>query len=148
MKAEELMIGDWVCQRESGLTLKVSKINPPYIEAEGEGGQFHEDTLRPLRATGDILTANGFTLCEGCTSAWEWSSPHSYDSIRVCGIGTRMWPEQRLDVCKNTRSVTGNGFYRALNDYDFIGVHRLQQVIRMMWLGVRIESVPKYQKED
>lgn len=64
MKANELMIGDWVCQKESGLTLKVSRINPPYIEAEGEEGQFHEDTLRPLRATGDILTANGFEFTE------------------------------------------------------------------------------------
>lgn len=147
MKATELMIGDWVCQKESGLTLKVSKINPPYIEAEGEEGQFHEDTLRPLRATGDILTANGFTLCEGCTSAWEWSSERCYDHIRISGVGTRRWPEQRLDVAKDSNGP-GWGLYRALNDYDFIGVHRLQQVIRMMWLGVRIDNIPKFQNEE
>jgi len=147
MKATELMIGNWVCQKESGLTLKVSRINPPYIEAEGEEGQFHEDTLRPLRATGDILTANGFTLCEGCTSAWEWSSERGYDHIRISGVGTRRWPVQRLDVTKDSKGP-GWGFYRALNEYDFTGVHRLQQVIRMMRLGVRIDNIPKFQNEE
>ena len=40
------------------------------------------------------------------------------------------------------------GDWGALNDYDFTGVHRLQQVIRMMWLGVRIDNIPKFQNEE
>lgn len=60
MKATELMIGDWVAQKHSGLLLKVSEVRPPYILADGEGGQFHEDTLEPILLTSEILEQNGF----------------------------------------------------------------------------------------
>lgn len=60
MKANELMIGDWVKQKHSGLLLKVCAIEPPYVRAEGEGGQFHEDTIEPIPLTENILKANGF----------------------------------------------------------------------------------------
>ena len=60
MKATELMIGDWVAQKHSGLLLKVSEVRPPYIIADGEGGQFHEDTLEPIPLTEKSLLANGF----------------------------------------------------------------------------------------
>ena len=64
MKANELMIGDYVSQKESNLILKVSKVNPPYIEAEGEGGQFHENTLQAIPLTKEILEKNGFKFDE------------------------------------------------------------------------------------
>ena len=60
MKATELMIGDWVAQKHSGLLLKVSEVRPPYILADGEGSQFHEDTLEPIPLTAKILEKNGF----------------------------------------------------------------------------------------
>lgn len=60
MQAKELMIGDWVKQKHSGLLLKVCAIDPPYIMAEGEDGQFQEDTLEPVRLTSEILEKNGF----------------------------------------------------------------------------------------
>ena len=60
MKATELMIGDWVAQKHSGLLLKVSEFRPPYIIADGEDGQFHEDTLEPILLTSEILEQNGF----------------------------------------------------------------------------------------
>ena len=60
MKATELMIGDWVAQKHGGLLLKVSEVRPPYILADGEGGQFHEDTLEPILLTSEILEQNGF----------------------------------------------------------------------------------------
>lgn len=59
MEAKELMVGDLVCQKHSGLLLKVSKVNPPYIEAEGEGGEFHEDTIEPIPLTAKVLTKSG-----------------------------------------------------------------------------------------
>lgn len=60
MKAKELMIGDLVKQKHSGLLLKVCAIEPPYVRAEGEGGQFHEDTIEPIRITEDMLIRWGF----------------------------------------------------------------------------------------
>ena len=60
MKATELMIGDRVAQKHSGLLLKVSEVRPPYVIADGEGGQFHEDTLEPILLTSEILEQNGF----------------------------------------------------------------------------------------
>lgn len=60
MKATELMIGDWVAQKHGGLLLNVSEVRPPYIIADGEDGQFHEDTLEPIPLTEEILLANGF----------------------------------------------------------------------------------------
>lgn len=60
MKAIELMIGDWVAQKHSGLLLKVSEVRPPYIIADGEDGQFHEDTLEPIPLTAELLEQNGF----------------------------------------------------------------------------------------
>ena len=60
MEAKELMIDDWVKQKHSGLLLKVCAIEPPYVRADGEGGQFHEDTIEPIPLTEEILKANGF----------------------------------------------------------------------------------------
>lgn len=60
MEAKELMIGDWVAQKHGGLLLKVSEVRPPYIIADGEDGQFHEDTLEPIPLTEEILKANEY----------------------------------------------------------------------------------------
>lgn len=70
MKATDLMIGDYVSQKESNLILKVSKVNPPYIEAEGEGGQFHENTLRAIPLTTEILETNGFFINQDKDESW------------------------------------------------------------------------------
>lgn len=60
MKANELMIGDWVKQKHSGLLLMVCAVNPPYINAESEDGQFLEDTIEPIPLTAALLERNGF----------------------------------------------------------------------------------------
>lgn len=97
----------------------------------------------PLPATEDILTANGFTLCEGCTSAWEWKEERSYDHIRIAGVGNRMHPEQRMDICKTSKTGYGHGWYRALNDYDFVGLHRIQQAARLLHVNVTFDNIPE-----
>ena len=60
VNTKDLMIGDRVKQKHSGLLLKVCAIEPPYIRAEGEEGQFHEDTIEPIPLTDEILKKNGF----------------------------------------------------------------------------------------
>lgn len=60
MEAKELMTGDIVKQKHSGLILKVSAIVPPYIRAEGEDGQAHEDTVEPIPLAKEMFEQNGF----------------------------------------------------------------------------------------
>lgn len=64
LTASQLMIGDCVKQKHSGLLLKVCAIDPPYVRADGEGGQFHEDTIEPIRITEGMLVRWGFR-CDG-----------------------------------------------------------------------------------
>lgn len=74
MKATELMIGDRVAQKHSGLLLKVSEIRPPYIIADGEDGQFHEDTLEPIPLASDLLERQGFKKVPQprCSNPYYW----------------------------------------------------------------------------
>lgn len=67
MKAKELMIGDRIRQNESGLLLQVSNIQPPYITAVGEDGQFHENSIEPIPLNHETLEANGFMKKENHT---------------------------------------------------------------------------------
>ena len=72
MKATELMIGDWVRQKYSGLLLQVSEIVPPYIRAKGEDGQFEESTIEPIPLTPEILVCNGFVLVDEKDKMYRW----------------------------------------------------------------------------
>ena len=61
MKADELMVGDWVHIKDALLPpiySKVYSIYPPYIQLKGELGQFRDDTLAPIPLTPEILEKN------------------------------------------------------------------------------------------
>lgn len=60
LKADELMVGDYVRQKHSGLLLQVSEVVPPYIRAKGMEGQFHEDTIEAIRLTREMIEDNGW----------------------------------------------------------------------------------------
>lgn len=65
IRSNELMIGDWVHLNDAlspPIYLKVYSIYPPYIQAEGELGQFRDDTLAPIPLTPEILEKNGFFI--------------------------------------------------------------------------------------
>lgn len=63
LQPKDLMIGDWVRRKYSRLILKVCAIEPPYIRAEDEGGQFHEDGIMPIPLTVEIMEKNGWEHC-------------------------------------------------------------------------------------
>lgn len=71
MKTTELMIGDWVRQKHSGLLLQVSEIVPPFIFAR-QGGQFVEDDIDPIPLTPEILVGNGFVLVDEKDKFYRW----------------------------------------------------------------------------
>ena len=89
MKATELMIGDWVAQKHSGLLLKVSEVRPPYIIADGEDGQFHEDTLEPILLTSEILEQNGF-VTEDKPDHWTGYRFYTYKEVST-GLAFRLF---------------------------------------------------------
>lgn len=84
MKANELMIGDWVHIKDALLPpvySKVCSIYPPYILLKGELGQFRDDTLAPIPLTPEILEKNGFELRR--ETVWRWTSDDERTSIRI-----------------------------------------------------------------
>lgn len=76
MKSNELMIGDKIRQKNSGIFLQISSVQPPYIIAIGEEGRFHEDTIEPIQLTKEILEKNGMKpfeidkLTDKATAKW------------------------------------------------------------------------------
>lgn len=89
----------------------------------------------PLPATGDILTANGFTLCEGCTSAWDWHSGDTSVHIsgdHTCPIG------QTLTIYVPDGTV-GAAFssHRVISDLKIRGIHELQHALHLC--GIKLE---------
>lgn len=108
MKASELMIGDMIRQSNSGLLLQVSCIQPPYITAVGEEGQFHEDTIEPIPLTFEILEKNGFD----CGSK-KWVLPR-YPTDKYFGL---------------VMDESGAYYFEAFHKIQF--VHELQNVMRL-----------------
>lgn len=76
MKSNELMIGDKIRQKNSGIFLQISSVQPPYIISIGEEGRFHEDTIEPIQLTKEILEKNGMKpfeidkLTDKATAKW------------------------------------------------------------------------------
>lgn len=132
MKAEELMIGDWVCQRESGLVLKVSKINPPYIEAEGEGGQFHEDTIEPVELTAELMKLNGFTIIEVGDNGH--GTPRQYLNRYEKWFCKTTWNDITVWFDRFTKRWCLHG----LNQVSFNDVHMLQHAYRFYGYNTEI----------
>lgn len=73
MTSQELMIGDWVRQKYSGLTFKVGSIITPYIRVANMAGQFEENTIEPIPLTAEILEKNGFEKDARNESYYKWN---------------------------------------------------------------------------
>ena len=66
MRAEELMIGDWVVQDDNLCNERLCKVTGIFehylVEVTGEKLPLHESHIKPIPLTKDILEANGFCL--------------------------------------------------------------------------------------
>ena len=139
MKTSELMIGDYIRQKHSNLILKVSAITPPYVQCEGESGQFHEDTIEPIPLSVEILESNGFKLVGDHTSHWQICG-YGYDDIQISGV-----PDPKhhvsliLTAYKNSTIGTGHGCYRMIYDMPIRYVHELQHIMRICRIGKEIK---------
>lgn len=139
MDVNELMIGDYIRQKHSNLVLKVSAITPPYVQCEGENGQFHEDTIEPIPLSVEILESNGFKLVGDHTSHWQICGD-GYDDIQISGV-----PDPKhhvtliLNAHKDSTTGTGYGFYRMIYDMPIRYVHELQHIMRICRIGKEIK---------
>lgn len=125
MKAKNLMVGDYVRQKHSGLLLKVSVVNPPYILAEGEGGEFKEDTIEAIPLTEEILKASGFKEHSGEKGMYGVTiSPYfiygNSPRIYCDGCPFAVWFEDEVDIAS---------------------VHELQHLLKFCKVGVEIKIV-------
>lgn len=139
MEIKGLEIGDYVIQKHSNLILKVSAIMPPYVQCEGENGQFHEDTIEPIPLSVEILESNGFKLVGDHTSHWQICGD-GYDDIQISGV-----PDPKhhvtliLNAHKDSTTGTGYGFYRMIYDMPIRYVHELQHIMRICRIGKEIK---------
>lgn len=139
MDVKELMIGDYIRQKHSNLVLRVSAITPPYVQCEGENGQFHEDTIEQIPLSVEILESNGFKLVGDHTSHWQICGD-GYDDIQISGV-----PDPKhhvtliLNAHKESTTGTGYGFYRMIYDMPIRYVHELQHIIRICSIGKEIK---------
>ena len=125
MKAEEVMIGDWVFLRDgSQRMVKVSKIMPPYIEAEGVDGQIHESMLGSIWIVAERLLANGFVK-KGVVR------------YGIYGDGYELELREFMDGCWYCEHRTNE--FNLPDECKFVGfIHELQQFMRTIHIDKEI----------
>lgn len=133
MKATELMIGDWVAQKHSGLLLKVSEVRPPYIIADGEDGQFHEDTLEPIPLTAELLEQNGF-VTKDKPDYWTGYRSYTYKE-GSSGITFRLYHDTGKYEWSGKCEISLNSLpYRIRFEY----LHELQHILKICGIDKEI----------
>lgn len=136
MKAIELMIGDWVAQKHSGLLLKVSEVRPPYIIADGEDGQFHEDTLEPIPLTAELLEQNGF-VTKDKPDYWAGYRSYTYKySKGSTGLTFRLFHDTGKYEWSGKCEISLNSLpYRFRFEY----LHVLQHILKICHIDKKIK---------
>lgn len=127
IKAEDLMVGFFVRPKNSNLILKVSKINPPYIEAEGEGGRFHEETIEPIPLTKETLKNNGWK--EKRVGSWLLYSEY-YDELNIL-FSDGYTQIEYLNMIRNPEDNDEVNYGSSFEFPRAIFVHELQHILRM-----------------
>ena len=143
MKANELMIGDWV-QTPNGCR-RVEELSSKNVIMEwSDYGCTVEDVL-PIPLTKEILEKNGFKIVYGFgysdkypTLGWGYHNGiHDYCSIDVTFYDTTINGVSHL-VKINRNSASGDGINTVHNcDIDY--VHQLQHAIRLCGIEKEIE---------
>lgn len=134
MKATELMIGDWVAQKHSGLLLKVSEVRPPYIIADDEDGQFHEDTLEPIPLTPELLEQNGFATKDK-PDYWAGYRSYTYKEGST-GITFRLFHDTGIHKWSGTCEISLNSLPYWIR---FKYLHELQNILKICGINKEIK---------
>lgn len=155
MKANELMIDDWVLSKSISKPCKVVGIDPR--EGLGQNGYtfklksqdnvmlfVHAVSVEPILLTKEILEENGFKEVHGFgyfdkypTLGWGYHNGiHDYCSIDVTFYDTPINGVSHL-VKINRNSASGDGI-NSVHNCDIDYVHQLQHAIRQCGIDKEI----------
>lgn len=129
MKAEELMIGDWV-QDSSGAKFKIIYIEYHCTRVEFKGEEliipcFEQANIKPIPLTPEILVNNGFVYITS-QGIYEFCT----DDYRI------LWPTDD----KNTLAINSYfAKYGILTKSDIDYVHQLQHALRLCGINKEIK---------
>lgn len=125
MKAEDLMIGDWVSYNGTAITVENKHVDIPHGQEEV---MITSVDVEPIKLTAEILEKNGFVLVqkenEEDNKYEEWKYENGLISIRF--EPTVKWLEVH-NGGENSPVKTANYY----TDGDEIYVHELQHLFRM-----------------
>ena len=138
MKANELMIGDWVLVKHLNKAGRVYRIDT----ANGKGnefialidGDFSINDIEPIPLTPEILEKNGFKFESPCINdnkdAWVYEWPHEKPNHT---------PHVFLLMSHHNKARFPNFWICAPNDPDIVYVHQLQHALRLCGIEKEIE---------
>lgn len=139
MKAEELMIGDWVlCE---GKSYQIAEIGGMVcLDANEELFAFFED-IEPIPLTPEILEKNGFKKSESDTLSQTWAWAEKSEKIYGRWVQITFYNEPingvsyltKIETCSNK----GDGVNR-LHSCDIESVHELQHALRICEINLEI----------
>lgn len=124
MKAEELMIGDWVNIEEFGIIDQILTFTPETaITGHGDTcGEYEYERLTPIPLTGKVLTKNGFVYA-------DLPFENFYE-----GYGLRIYGGNFADGHSNWYIICGINV-----SMNVTHVHELQHALRLCGIDKRIE---------
>ena len=138
MKANELMVGDWVIHPYYKHPSKIVYFNGSRVRVEYE--EVEAESLRPIPLTPEILEKNGFEK--------------SYSSI-LTADGYKKLPQYKYknttqvqDICRNLITISYSDLEGGVYDiqcgigshiYDLKYVHQLQHALRLCEIEKEIE---------
>ena len=134
MKAEELMVGDWVYIRDCETIERVESITPPRIGTDHSDDLLQGDNIAPIDITPEILEKNGIHFNEEFRSKndkpqWVCTKKEGYFFLEKRG---KEW--NLIITCYE------GGFYSKKNFNGEIScVHELQHALRLCNIEKEIE---------
>ena len=143
MKANELMIGDYISVKPSGMPIKIAAVHHKKVAYHAVINKLtwvRESLLEPIPLTQEILEKNGFEK--------------SYSSI-LTADGYKKLPQYKYknmtqvqDICRNLITISYSDLEGGVYDircgidshiYDLKYVHQLQHALRLC--GIKKEIV-------
>lgn len=132
MKANELMIGDWVYDTILCGNTKVIEITSNKIKGDIHEQSYPDSGFDPIPLTAEILEKNGFVENDGSTS-WKFET-NSETLVTIYGVN-----EYHLSANIRDTHECGKGFRWLLYNYTIFYVHQLQQILRVFRVEKTIE---------
>lgn len=125
MKANELMIGDWVYCKPHKKNAKVYRID----QANGKGngwvavvdGDFYEDRIEPITLTDEILKKNGFEYRHKNYTSLSYEHPFQ--------LKMNKWPDEN----------GLGGIWTLCDIIEIRFVHQLQHALRLCGIDKEIK---------